>query len=77
VRRAPALRRRTRAEERLIEEGVTDVANLANANPYRLRRNTRFDKRQFISWIDEALLMTYLPNAWLALEAEVSPARSI
>lgn len=57
-------------EERLIEEGVTDVANLANANPYRLRRNTRFDKRQIMSWIDEALLMTYLPNAWLALEAD-------
>lgn len=57
-------------EERLIEEGVTDVTNLANANPQRLRRNTRFDKRQIMSWIDEALLMTYLPGAWPALEAD-------
>jgi prokaryotic YEATS domain len=55
-------------EERLIEEGVEDVAMLADANPVRLHRNMRFDRRQIISWIDEALLMKYLPNAWQSLE---------
>ncbi|HEY4244517.1 MAG TPA: helix-hairpin-helix domain-containing protein [Kofleriaceae bacterium] len=56
-------------EERLIEEGIEDIANLAMANPHRLRRNTRFDKRQISAWIDEALLALYFPAAWPTLEA--------
>lgn len=39
-------------------------------NPTRLRRNTRFDKQLILSWIDEALLMTYLPSAWQSLESD-------
>jgi hypothetical protein len=50
-------------EERLMEEGISDVANLAMANHTKLRRNTRFDKRQLLSWIDEALLLTYVPTS--------------
>lgn len=72
-RRAPLTRLRgmTREiEERLAEEGIADVTTLAWANPHRLRRNTRFDKRQIASWIDEALLMTYFPVGWEALEAD-------
>jgi hypothetical protein len=57
-------------EDRLAEEGVTDVAALAMANPQRLRRNTGFDKRQITSWVDEAILMTYLPAGWQALQAD-------
>lgn len=57
-------------EDRLLEESITDVAMLAMVNPHRLRRNTRFDKRQITSWIDEAILMTYLPNAWQSLETD-------
>jgi hypothetical protein len=55
-------------EERLIEEGVENVAILADASPTRLHRNLRFDRRQIISWIDEALLIKYLPNTWQSLE---------
>ncbi len=38
------------------------------ANPIRLLRNTPFDKRQIVAWIDEALLMVFLPKSWDALE---------
>jgi hypothetical protein len=54
-------------EERFAEEGITDVAMLARANPHRLRRNMALDKRQITSWIDEAILTVSLPAAWQAL----------
>lgn len=57
-------------EQRLGEEGIENVEQLAMANPHRLRRNTCYDKRQIVAWIDQALLMTYLPLAWQSLEAE-------
>lgn len=57
-------------EERLAEEGIIDVSTLSMANPTKLRRNTRFDKRQILSWIDEALLVTYLPSSWQSLESD-------
>lgn len=53
--------------ERLAEEGISSVANLAMANPYGLLRNTPFDMRQVIAWMDQALLMSTLPEQWLAL----------
>jgi hypothetical protein len=56
--------------ERLAEEGILDVHALANADPLRLIRNTNFDKRQIISWIDEAILISVLPEHWAALERE-------
>ena len=57
-----------RIQERLSEEGIFDVYSLAMANPLRLLRNTPFDKRQVIAWIDEALLMAFLPKCWETLE---------
>ncbi len=57
-------------EERLLEEGITDVVNLAMADPLRLLRNTSFDKFQILTWIDEALLMYTFPQHWQALENE-------
>lgn len=54
--------------DRLAEEGVSNIANLASANPHRLRRNTRYDKRQILTWIDEALLIVHFPQAWQRLE---------
>ena len=56
-------------EERLYEEGIFDVFGLAMANPFRLMRRTPYDKRQIVSWIDEAILMLTLPDAWRALES--------
>ena len=55
-------------EERLMEEGVYDVHGLAQAEPIRLLRNTSFDFRQILAWVDEALLITNFPQAWEALE---------
>jgi hypothetical protein len=55
-------------QERLAEEGIDDASQLAMADPYRLLRNTSYDKRQIISWMDRALLMTRLPEGYLALE---------
>jgi hypothetical protein len=54
--------------ERMSEEGILDVYGLANADPLRLIRNTNFDKRQIIAWIDEAILISVLPDHWQALE---------
>ena len=53
---------------RLAEEGITSVTAMAYSNPIRLLRNTRFDKRQILAWIDCALLMDSLPEHWAALE---------
>jgi hypothetical protein len=57
-------------EERLSEEGIIDVNSLAEAEPIRLVRNTSFDMRQILSWIDEAILVDTLPRSWEALEEE-------
>lgn len=54
--------------ERLSEEGILDVHGLANADPLRLIRNTNFDKRQILAWIDEAILISVLPDHWQPLE---------
>jgi hypothetical protein len=54
--------------ERLAEEGVTDTIALAYADPIRLVRNTSYDLRQILAWIDEAILITYLPAHWQKLE---------
>jgi len=55
-------------EERLAEEGIYDVYGLAAAEPIRLVRNTSFDLRQILWWIDEALLIANVPRGWAALE---------
>jgi hypothetical protein len=55
--------------ERLVEEGIADVHGLAMADPLRLIRNTNFDKRLIVSWIDEALLITTLRERWSDMEA--------
>lgn len=57
-------------EERLSEEGIDDVNALASAEPIRLLRNTSFDLRQILTWIDEAILIVTLPRSWQALEEE-------
>ncbi len=57
-------------EERLGEEGILDVHSLAAAEPIRLVRNTSFDLRQILSWIDEGMLVVTLPKSWEALEEE-------
>lgn len=57
-------------EERLSEEGIDDVNALAAAEPIRLLRNTSFDLRQILTWIDEAILIVTLPRSWQALEEE-------
>lgn len=55
-------------EGRLAEEGIVDVHSLAYADAIRLVRNTAFDLRQIVAWMDEALLIIYSPKAWSTLE---------
>jgi hypothetical protein len=55
-------------EDRLFEEGIGDAYQLAMANPVRLQRNTPFDPRQILAWIDESLLYTALPDNVDALQ---------
>ena len=57
-------------EERLSEEGIEDVNALAAAEPLRLYRNSSFDLRQILTWIDEGILMVTLPRSWQALEEQ-------
>lgn len=57
-------------EERLGEEGIVDVNSLASSEPIRLVRNTSYDMRQILSWIDEAILLVTLPRSWEVLEDE-------
>jgi len=57
-------------EERLNEEGIYDSCMLAMANPLKLLRNTPFDRRQILAWIDEALLIATLPQNWQAVQNE-------
>lgn len=65
-------------EERLSEEGIDDASQLAMADPYRLLRNTSYDKRQILRWIDTALLAVSLPESFPALERRgVSGAMSL
>lgn len=56
-------------QERLAEEGIDNASSLAMADPLRLLRNTSYDKRQIVSWIDSALLYVSLPDQVRALEA--------
>jgi hypothetical protein len=53
--------------DRLSEEGIYDVAGLSMADPQRLLRNTNFDKRQILDWIDQAILLRVLPTSAEAL----------
>jgi hypothetical protein len=55
-------------EDRLFEEGIGDAYQLAMANPVRLQKNAPFDPRQILSWIDESLLYTALPDHVDALQ---------
>ena len=55
-------------EERLAEEGIEDVGSLAYASPFQLIRATSFDARQIVQWIDEALLISTVPEGWQELE---------
>jgi hypothetical protein len=57
-------------EERLAEEGVENVENLATVEPIRLLRDTPYDLRTILWWIDEAILMRYVPQRWELLEEQ-------
>jgi predicted flap endonuclease-1-like 5' DNA nuclease len=59
----------TTTAERLEEEGIEDVHGMSTADPLRLMRNTSFDQRQIVSWIDEAILICALPKNWQELES--------
>jgi len=54
--------------ERLAEEGIKNVHSLACVEPLRLMRDTRFDNWQIATWVDQALLISAVPEAvWRAL----------
>jgi len=55
-------------QTRLEEESIFDVSALAYASPHLLMRATTYSARQITDWIDEALLISTVPNHWEALE---------
>jgi hypothetical protein len=54
-------------EARLAEEGITNIANLAYADPVALIKNTVYSRNQIINWMDQALLIDVMPEGWQAL----------
>jgi hypothetical protein len=48
--------------ERLGQEGIQDGFMLAFADPVRLLRNTAYDLRQIVAWMDQALLLVFCPK---------------
>jgi hypothetical protein len=48
--------------ERLAEEGITEAHGLASVDPLRLMRDTRFDNWRILSWVDQSLLVSTLPE---------------
>ncbi|HVU04466.1 MAG TPA: hypothetical protein VHE30_22065 [Polyangiaceae bacterium] len=57
-------------QDRLAEEGVDNVETLATVEPIRLHRDTSFDLRTILWWIDEALLVMYVPQRFQLLEEQ-------
>lgn len=55
-------------QSRLEEESIFDVSALAYASPHLLMRATTYSPRQLTDWIDEALLISTVPNHWELLE---------
>jgi len=49
-------------EDRLGQEGIQDAFMLAFADPVRLLRNTAFDLRQIVAWMDQSLLLVFCPR---------------
>ena len=46
-------------EQRLLEEGIEDIANLAMADIPRLMVSVRMGGVRILDWVDQALLITY------------------
>jgi hypothetical protein len=53
---------------RLGEESILDSRLMAMADPVILFRNTNYPRRAILDWIDEAMLITTLPESWQAIE---------
>lgn len=47
--------------DRLREEGILTVDNLAMSNPLSLYLSTPYEMQQIIDWIDQAMLLLYIP----------------
>lgn len=60
----------TRVQDRLFEEGIEDVHQLAMANPIILVRDTPYELRQIAKWIDKAILYSTLPESAALLQKE-------
>jgi tetratricopeptide (TPR) repeat protein len=54
-------------ETRLRESGIDNVQNLAAADVRELLLNSRFSTQQLMHWIDQAILMTNLPDKYKQL----------
>lgn len=49
-------------EDRLIEEGIESVQNLATANVFTLAAKMHYPLRTIVDWIDQAILIQRFPN---------------
>jgi hypothetical protein len=49
-------------EDRLVEEGIESVQNLATANVFTLAAKMHYPMRTIVDWMDQAILIQRFPN---------------
>jgi hypothetical protein len=64
-------------EERLEEEGIESVQNLATADVFGLAVKTHYPLRTIVDWIDQAILIQRFPEKFRALQAAGFPVSAI
>jgi hypothetical protein len=64
-------------EERLEEEGIESVQNLATADVFGLAVKTHYPLRTIVDWIDQAILIQRFPERFRALQAAGFPVSAI
>lgn len=64
-------------EERLEEEGIESIQNLATADVLSLAVKTHYPLRTIVDWMDQAILIQRFPNIFKALQLAGLPVSAI
>ena len=64
-------------EERLEEEGIESIQNLATADVLGLAVKTHYPVRSIVDWIDQAILIQRFPGFFKALQGAGLPVSAI
>lgn len=64
-------------EDRLVEEGIEGVENLATANVFSLAAKMHYPMRTIVDWMDQAILIQRFPNQVKQIQAAGLPMSAI